>query len=87
VGRRAETVAETVSDAVVRLAQKTPFVEAPKPHRGRWMFRAAIVATIAGVAMWLVNRRRTAEPWYGADETQTSQETGATERRFATAGH
>jgi hypothetical protein len=87
VGRRAETVAETVSDAVVRLAQRTPFVDAPKPQRGRWMFRAVVVATIAGIAMWLVNRRRTSLPWYGADETPTAEETGPTERRFATAGH
>lgn len=87
VGRRAETVAETVSDAVVRLAQKTPFVDAPKPQRGRWMFRAALVATIVGVAMWIVNRRRTSQPWYGADETPTAAETGLTERRYATAGH
>jgi hypothetical protein len=87
VGRRAESVAETVSDAVVRLAQKTPFVEAPKPQRGRWMFRAALVATIAGIALWLVNRRRTSQPWHDVDETPTAQETGRTERRFATAGH
>jgi len=86
----AETVAETVSDAVVKLAQKTPFLDAPRPqrHPGRWMFRAAIVATIAGIAMWMVNRRRTSRPWYGADDTPTAEETGrTTERRYATAGN
>ena len=88
MGRRAEAVAETVSDAVVRLAQKTPFVDAPKPQRGHWMFRAALVATIAGIAMWIINRRRTSQPWYGADEAPTGEETGrTTERRFATAGN
>ena len=86
----AETVAETVSDAVVKLAQKTPFLDAPKPqhHRGRFVFRAALIATIAGLALWFANRRRSSHPWYRADETPTAEETGrAAERRFATAGH
>jgi ABC-type transporter Mla subunit MlaD len=86
----AETVAETVSDAVLKLAHKTPFLEAPKPQRNnaRWMFRAAIVATIAGLAMWIVNRRRGTHPWYEVDETAAPEKTATTtERRFATAGH
>jgi len=86
----AETVAETVSDAVLKLAQKTPFLDAPKPqhHRGRFMFRAALIATIAGIAMWMVNRRRTSQTWYGADENSATEATRpTTERRFATAGN
>jgi hypothetical protein len=90
VGRSARSTAETVSDAVVKLAQKTPFLDAPKPqhHRGRWMLRAAIIATIAGVAMWIANRRRASLPWYRADETPADDETASTtQRRYATAGH
>ena len=85
----AETVAETVSDAVVKLAQKTPFLDAPKPrHRGQWMFRAAMIATIAGLAMWFANRRRASLPWYRADETPTAEETGlTTQPSYATAGN
>jgi hypothetical protein len=91
VGRNARstagTVAETVSDAVAKLAYKTPFLDAPKPqHRGRWMFRAALVATIAGIAMWIANRRRAAH-LHQVDEAPATEETGRTsERRFATAG-
>ena len=94
VGRNArstaETVAETVSDAVVKLAHKTPFLDAPKPqhHRGRWLFQAALVATIAGIAMWVVNRRRNSRPGYDAGEAVTAQQAGrTTERRYATAGN
>jgi hypothetical protein len=87
----AETVAESVSDAVVKLAQMTPFLDAPMPrrNRARWMFRAALVVTIAGVAMWIVNRRRGgSHPWYQVDENAAPEATGTTtERRFATAGN
>ena len=90
VGRSARSTAESVSDAVMKLAQMTPFVEAPKPqhHRMRWMVRAAIIATVAGIAMWFVNRRRvTSRPWSEGGETPTTQDAGlTTERRFATAG-
>lgn len=90
VGRSAHSTAETLSDAVVKLAQKTPFAEAPKPQprRGRWMFRAALVATIAGIAMWIANRRRGAtHPWLDADDTATAYEPDQiAERRYATAG-
>lgn len=89
VGRSARSTAETVSDAVVKLAQKTPFLDAPKPrHRGQWMFRAAMIATIAGLAMWFANRRRASLPWYRADETPTAEETGlTTQPSYATAGN
>ena len=93
VGRNARTTAETVghtvSDAVVRLAQKTPFLDAPTPQRrGRWMFRAALVATIAGIALWMINRRRTSEPWLDVDDAPTAKDTAVTsERRLASAGN
>jgi hypothetical protein len=68
----------------------TPFVDAPKPrhNRLRWMVRAAIITTVAGIAMWFVNRRRAAtRPWSEADQTPTTQDAGlTTERRYATAG-
>ena len=89
VGRSARSTAESVSDAVVKLAQMTPFIDAPKPqhHRMRWMVRGAILVTIAGIAMWFVNRRRMTPRPSEADETPTAPRAGVTtERRFASAG-
>ena len=70
VGRGARSTVDTVSDAVTKLAALTPWVESPKQrHLARWIFRAAILATVAGLAMWFVSRRRHAmRPWYATDE-------------------
>jgi len=89
VGRSARSTVDTVSDAVTKLAALTPWVEAPKPqhHRARWMLRAAIVATVAGLAMWFANRRRNSmHAPMAADATRTDEATPAAERRFASAG-
>jgi hypothetical protein len=88
VGRGARSTMETVSDAVTKLAAKTPWVDAPTPrHRARWMLRAAILATVAGIAMWVVNRRRHApQPWEATQEPAPAPATKTHERRLATAG-
>lgn len=92
VGRNArstaETVGHTVTDAVVKLAQLTPFLDAPAPrrHRARWLVGAALVATIVGIAMWM-RRRCAAEPRYDVGEPTSEQTDLSAGRRYATAGH
>ncbi len=88
VGRGARSTVDTVSDAVTKLAALTPWVEVPRQHHlARWIFRAAILATVAGLAVWFVNRRRHAmRPWYATEEAGKDEGTGTAERRLATAG-
>ena len=88
VGRGARSTVDTVSDAVIKLAALTPWVELPKQRNlARWLFRAAILATVAGLAMWFVSRRRHAmRPRYATDEARQDEGTGTAERRLATAG-
>ena len=87
VGRGARSTVDTVSDAVSKLAYKTPFVEAPKPQRfgSSALLRIAMLAAIAGMVVWFVNRRRRTEPSYQTDDGPRERATGITERRFATA--
>lgn len=90
VGRGARSAAGTVSHKVEQLAAKTPWIEAPKPkrHGPPMLVRIAMIAAIAGIAMWFVNRRRH-EQQYGVDEGTMSSDAAApqlSERRFATAG-
>lgn len=94
VGRNARSTAatgwHTVADAVAKLAYLTPFLDAPTPRhrRGRWLFGVAVVATIAGIAMWMMKRRRSSQPWYDAGEAAAPEQTDlTTTRRYATAGH
>ena len=93
VGRNARstagTIAETVSDAVVKLAYKAPFLDVPTPqrHRGGWMLRAALVVTIAGVVLWVVKRGRPTPTRHDVQDAPTREAAVAAERRLASAGN
>lgn len=82
VGRGARSSMDTVSDVVAelpgqvtkiatKLAALAPFVDTPPParRRSRWLVRLAILAAVAGIGWWLMNRR--------ADETASDAEATA----------
>lgn len=83
----AETVTERLGelgDAAYRLAALTPWVEAPRsPTWRRWLPRIAVLAVIAGFALWMVNRKRETS----ADEPAEDASVAANEvgRRLAAA--
>ncbi len=101
-GRGARSSLDTVSDVVTelpgtvfrfatKLAAMTPFIDARPParHGKRWLVRAAVVASLVGVAWWLTTRRRRTEDTSfdsGIAPAAAPEAADSSERRFASAG-
>lgn len=84
VGRGARSTADRIVDTVTTVAQKTPFVEAPRKRSAAPIVRIAFVVAIVGVVAWfLVNRRRNADVGTSSYETPAVPETPEVQRRHS----
>lgn len=96
VGRGARSSVDAVSDVVAelpgqvtkmatKLAALAPFVDTPPPARrwSRWPVRLALLAAVAGIGWWLVQRRADDS---AADVDASRRQQGASAQPLASAG-
>lgn len=84
VGEKVTELAQDVSDVALRLAAKTPWVDAPKPSRRipMWLVLLAAVGAVAMIG-WLLASRRKPTGYIGDETTERARDTRG---RFAAAG-